>query len=294
MAVMTRKRKASSVSSDEMNIKPSKSPRIRLVHIPTKSKPAPSFLGEQEIVTIGLESATNAIPVHKNFITHYSPFFAAHFSSSSHLTIEDLKPQTFNIFLSWLYTQKITTPYSRPDINVLISLWLLAGRFLVSKLQNQIIGMIFEKQFSGYIIRETFWEVFERTERGSKIRTFLVDGFVRKMGDLTSRDGNGEKGLGYEWLPREMLEDVLVEIKCNGGVGEQPFLNARDLSSIKNYVRVIVFAPNFGEPPSMAKQDFSSAAPPSSLFHRQAYSTVKLIPPSKLINDPYPILRVPQ
>ncbi|KAF8857966.1 hypothetical protein BDZ45DRAFT_743784 [Acephala macrosclerotiorum] len=226
MAVMTRKRKASSVSSDEMNIKPSKSPRIRLVHIPTKSKPPPSFLGEQEIVTIGLENSKGsitAIPVHKNFITHYSPFFAAHFSSSSHLTIGDINPQTFDIFLSWLYTQSITTPHSRPDINFLISLWLLADRFLVSKLQNQIMGMIFEKQFSGYIIRETFWEVFEKTERGSKIRTFLVDGFVRKMGDLTSWDGSGEgkEGLVFEWLPRGMLEDVLVEIKINGGAGDR-------------------------------------------------------------------------
>ncbi|KAE8445136.1 hypothetical protein EG329_013738 [Mollisiaceae sp. DMI_Dod_QoI] len=217
MAVMTRKRKASSECSED--VKPSKSPRIRLVHIPTKAKPAPSFLGDQTIVTIDLESpsASASIPVHKNFITHYSHFFAAHFSTATNLKVADVTPSTFNIFLSWLYTQTVSQPnqLSRPDINVLISLWLLADRFLVSQLQNQIMAMIFEKSFSGYIVRESFWEVFEKTERGNKMRTFLVDGFVRKMqaGDL-SRDADGE--CSYEWLPREMLEDVLVEIKSYG------------------------------------------------------------------------------
>ncbi|KUJ12520.1 uncharacterized protein LY89DRAFT_688195 [Mollisia scopiformis] len=160
MAVMTRKRTASSELSDDTKpIKSPRSPRIRLVHIPTKSKPAPSFLGDQTIVTIELQSPaeTTNIPVHKNFITHYSPFFASHFSTSDHLTIANISPSTFNIFISWLYTQTISQPHqlSHPDINVLISLWLLADHFLVSKLQNQIMAMIFDKSFSGYIIRET-------------------------------------------------------------------------------------------------------------------------------------------
>jgi hypothetical protein len=61
------------------------------------------------------------------------------------------------------------------------------------------------------------------------------------------------------------------------------FLNARDFSSIKNYVRVIVFALDLQRAFIYDKIEL--------LFRS---TTIVLIPRPKLIDDPYLILRVPQ
>lgn len=165
------------------------------------------------MVTINLKSSTTTetIPIHKNFICHYSPYFSAAFNGNfkegqiQALDLEDVIPAIFNIFVSWLYTQQITRPtLSRPDINALIEFWLLADRFLVSKLQNQIMKLIQGKGYSGFVVRESFVSVFENSAKGCKLRSFLVDGYLKKLVGC-----DGWEGTDYSWMPREMLEEVL-------------------------------------------------------------------------------------
>jgi len=84
--------------------------------------------------------------VHKNFITHYSPYFDAAFNGnfaegqSQKLDLEDTEPHVFGTFVNWLYSQNIENAEGEiPDDSTLVNLWLLADKCLVPKLQNQVI-----------------------------------------------------------------------------------------------------------------------------------------------------------
>ena len=89
------------------------------------------------------------------------------------------------------------------------------------------------------------------------------------IGTLTSSNSNS---MNYRNLTYLYISNV-----------QRLFLNAQDLSSIKNYVRVIVFAPDLWRASFYGKRGL--------LLHN---TTIKLVPWSKLINNPYPILRIPQ
>lgn len=84
--------------------------------------------------------------IHKNFITHYSPYFNAAFNGSfaegqsQQLDLEDTEPHVFGTFVNWLYSQDIENAEGEvPDDSTLVNLWLLADRLLVPKLQNHVI-----------------------------------------------------------------------------------------------------------------------------------------------------------
>lgn len=102
--------------------------------------------------------------------------------------VANIAPEIFEIFVGWVYTGSIHSWDSengnREEINTLINLYLLAEHFLVSKLQEQIMSLLLEDQFKGYIFRETVWDVFEKSQKGSSMR-----GFLRRIRD---RMGEGE------------------------------------------------------------------------------------------------------
>jgi hypothetical protein len=87
------------------------------------------------------------------------------------------------------------------------------------------------------------------------------------IGTLTSSDTNSMNSRNFTYF-------------CISNV-QRLFLNARTSPSIENYIRVIVFAPN------LQRASFYSKT--GLLLHS---TTIKLVLRSKLINDPYPILRV--
>ena len=64
----------------------------------------------------------------------------------------------------------------------------------------------------------------------------------------------------------------------------QPLLNTPNLSYLENYVRIVAFAP------ALRKASFRGI---TGLLHHST-TIIKLVPLLKLINDPYPSLRVLQ
>jgi hypothetical protein len=86
--------------------------------------------------------------IHKNLISHHSPFFSAAFNGnfkeglSQEMTLEvDLT--TFGIFSNWLYTQKILDATGgRPDSCILAHVRILADRFLIPKLQDKVMDLL--------------------------------------------------------------------------------------------------------------------------------------------------------
>jgi hypothetical protein len=92
---------------------------------------------------------------HKNLISHHSPFFSAAFNSifkegiSQEMTLEaDLK--VFGVFSNWLYSQTIfDASGERPGLCTLAHLWMLADRFLIPKLQNEVVDILHNMVLNG-------------------------------------------------------------------------------------------------------------------------------------------------
>lgn len=104
--------------------------------------------------TVGLD--TPKFSIHKDFICHYSPFFKAAFNSNfkegqtQEITL-DVDEIAFGVIANWFYTQKILDTSGKvPLQSVLARVWILADRFLIPVLQNQVMDCLGSgKSFSG-------------------------------------------------------------------------------------------------------------------------------------------------
>ncbi|KAH7304866.1 hypothetical protein BKA65DRAFT_560359 [Rhexocercosporidium sp. MPI-PUGE-AT-0058] len=89
--------------------------------------------------------------IHKNIICHHSPFFSAAFNSqfvegqTQSMTLDDIDPVIFGSFVNWVYHQNVEADKGvKMGPEMLVKLWIVAERFIVPKLQNQAMNMLFQ------------------------------------------------------------------------------------------------------------------------------------------------------
>ncbi|KAL2066895.1 hypothetical protein VTL71DRAFT_1319 [Oculimacula yallundae] len=89
--------------------------------------------------------------IHKNFVYHHSPFFSAAFNGrfvegqTQTMNFDDIDPTLFGYFVHWLYTQKLESDFGvEITAEKLVKLWILAERFIIPALQNQVIDKFFD------------------------------------------------------------------------------------------------------------------------------------------------------
>jgi hypothetical protein len=74
--------------------------------------------------------------IHKDFICHYSEFFAAAFDGqfkegqTQAMTLDDIDPAAFALLVDWFYYQRVES--DGVDLPTLARLWIMGGRFLIS------------------------------------------------------------------------------------------------------------------------------------------------------------------
>jgi hypothetical protein len=122
--------------------------------------------------------------VHKEFICYYSPFFNAAFNGnfkegeSQTMDLEDIDPAVFALFVNWLYAQKVLSDQEddQPSLPHLISLWMLADRFLVPKLQNQAL-IAYDRTRVALNQRpasRTVGHIYKNTSPDSLLRKYII------------------------------------------------------------------------------------------------------------------------
>ncbi|TVY32519.1 hypothetical protein LSUB1_G007538 [Lachnellula subtilissima] len=104
----------------------------------------PSKIFPIDNIVVG--AAEQKFTVHKNLAEHYSPFFTKAFNSAfiegqtQEMVLEDVEAVIFGLVVNWLYTQKIIHPEDKKiQLVEIVKLWVLAGRFLIPRLQNDAI-----------------------------------------------------------------------------------------------------------------------------------------------------------
>ncbi|TVY89194.1 hypothetical protein LAWI1_G005964 [Lachnellula willkommii] len=117
----------------------------------TSSKPKKNlnFCGVPSFVTFIVGKEAQKFTVHKNLAEHYSPFFEKAFNSgfvegqTQEMVLEDVEAGIFGYLVNWLYTKEIIHPDDEEiQLVEFAKLWVLAGRFLIPRLQNKAMQCI--------------------------------------------------------------------------------------------------------------------------------------------------------
>jgi hypothetical protein len=198
------------------------------------------------MVTVNVSLHENApkqpFLIHKNFICHYSPYFDAAFNGNfvegetQTLDLEDTHPEVFGVFVQWLYTQQIIEPeesqrtLSQP--RRLMSLWILADKVLVPRLQNETFRRIdcFRKGATPELwtsVREIYHDIYNNTQIESPLREYFV---IFHVGCIVKDE--------EQLYPHEMLVDLLNHEKKptpSGTRRGRARLNIRPPSDIAKY-----------------------------------------------------------
>lgn len=156
----------------------------------------------------------------------WTPAFNSKFKEGRTKTykLDDVRPSTFRLFVQYLYARKATlqshnpdpeddlNPSTSPNHSVvcseqdmnLVELWVLAERFLVPRLQNQIVDhMEAVKQQCEIMNPECFAYIYENTTSDKPLRRLVVDMLTwANVDDKYFNDNSND-------IPHAMLIDMV-------------------------------------------------------------------------------------
>ena len=155
--------------------------------------------------------------VHQNFVDYYCPLLKKAFNSpfiegmTKTYKLEDTTPAAFALFVRWLYTQDIEDAMAANDHKeisayyaALVRLWILAEKFMLSRLQNAVLEVLEKLRISTKSFPILQYEyVYEHTSNDSALRQLLVHQCVWHMASRLFK-------MGAFSFPPEMLIDIVT------------------------------------------------------------------------------------
>ncbi|KAI9877699.1 MAG: hypothetical protein M1830_003106, partial [Pleopsidium flavum] len=115
----------------------------------------------QLIITVGSEA--QPLKVHRDLICFYSHFFRAALRSPFKKSLDgkvhlpDDPVEVLELFMRWLYTQKLTNGECEPrnlSRTLLFDLYVFADKCDIPQLQNKVVDLVMEKSGAGIIGKE--------------------------------------------------------------------------------------------------------------------------------------------
>jgi hypothetical protein len=181
-------------------------------------------------VTIIVSDAKLNYVVHKQLITFYSPFFDRAFNGqfvegeTQTMTLEDVDGNIFGLFVNWLYTQKVCHPGSEPEkleVMEMAMLWTLAGRFMIPKLQNQIMPDL-EFALADGIWPEVLpvYKYAYEVEEATKLKLAAAQDLLV----FIKNSGYNTVGNHVQYLPHNMLVDFTKILLMKSKVSPSNFV----------------------------------------------------------------------
>ena len=162
-------------------------------------------------IIVNNDSVSSTFLVHENFLCYHSPFFdkRAHDSSSgsiAEIILEKTNPETFGILINWIYSQ-ILADCGKNNLFVLLpDLWILAERYEIPKLQNQVAKKFYSLSENTASLRDIIAAlvfVHENTNPTRKLRELCNFLYLKCIEDLWMED------IVFAEVSREILVDVI-------------------------------------------------------------------------------------
>jgi len=132
-------------------------------------------------------------PLHERLLCYHSPFFARIFydknknwrpsqNKSYGLPDED-DQRPFTMLVGWLYSRAIKPPTSEKDIGPLLDLYLLADKFEMEKLEEDIVDAVREwyHTSSTYPGLRRVQYIYANTDEDNQMREMMVSSVARQL-----------------------------------------------------------------------------------------------------------------
>ncbi|KAF2794733.1 hypothetical protein K505DRAFT_360813 [Melanomma pulvis-pyrius CBS 109.77] len=185
---------------------------MSVAQVTTPIRPSTAATGGTIIVKVG--PMAKEYILYKSLLSHYSGFFRGALSgkfretSDGFITLVDIKTADFDIFVDWLYLQRLDKRFLHTVRRYHV--YALADRLLAPDLKNSLFDLIFEKVEADYPSYMMIIFAFENLPEDDVLLQLLVDaqcinrGIERKMGDIDK--------LYFPDLPKEFLLRVMQKL----------------------------------------------------------------------------------
>src|SRR5436190_9727736 len=138
------------------------------------------------VVSINVGATSTPFDAHIELLCDCSPYFNKVFNdrlddrTPEPVRLPDDDPDAFTEFLNWAYRGTIFQSRPSPSWIDLCRLWVLAGKFEISKLQNLVVTHCKNKYSteSGLVAKDAVEYVYDHAIPGSPLRQMVVDIWV--------------------------------------------------------------------------------------------------------------------
>jgi len=136
-------------------------------------------------IIVGRSPEAKKFSVHKDIIYYYSPFFDSAFNGqfeegeTQTMTLEDVEHSVFGLLVFWLYVgdmaqREANNEYEYSQTPTQLSkLWILAERFLMPQLQNDVVNELF------WTIANAFSDIERHTLLTGETARGLIEPFIQ-------------------------------------------------------------------------------------------------------------------
>lgn len=170
------------------------------------------------IARVSVGADDTPFDVHLELLCDHSPYFDDIYADRALKPMTDVPirfpdddPDVFSVLISWMYRGQVVVKPSPQSVLFLIKLWVLAGKFEMVELQNNVISLCKTRidDKSGTVFDDhTIHYVYSHTLPKSPLRLLVIDTWVR--------NATKSRFLGRDNPPREFLEELccaLIEWK---------------------------------------------------------------------------------
>lgn len=225
-----------------------------------------SRLMTHSIVDIYVGPETTHWPIHEKLLCYHSPFFASIFydkkantrpgtTKSYGLPEDDDHP--FQLLVGWLYSGAILPPKEEKDIGPLLDLYLLADKFEMAKLANDVVNTVreFYHSTSTYPGLRRVQYIYSNTDDDNVMREMMVGSIARYLALSEQIPNHWAKALQRNG---QLALDIIRSIQ-QWHLESQAVPDARDASTERGRVTNAAFSA-VAEPERPASQGTDASA----------------------------------
>jgi hypothetical protein len=144
------------------------------------------------IVDVYVGSKSTHWPIHEKLLCYHSPFFASIFydkkantrpGSSKSYGLPDEDDLPFELLVGWLYSGAIKPPPEEKDVGPLLDLYLLADKFEMQKLADDVVNTVREFYHSTgtYPGLRRVQYIYSNTDDDNMMREMMVGSIARYL-----------------------------------------------------------------------------------------------------------------
>jgi len=199
-----------------------------------KEKPLNELLTSKMVdIYVGQESTH--WPLHERLLTYHSPFFANIFykeqegSRDKSYGLPDEDDYPFELLVGWLYSRAIRAPKEEKDIGPLLDLYLLADKFEMVKLADDVVDTVREFYYhtGTYPGLRRVQYIYAETSEDNTMREMMVNSIARLLTTSSKIPVHWAKALQRNG---QLAVDIIRSIQL-WHIDDKSIPDARDTSS---------------------------------------------------------------